>query len=73
MDFDLTYSGKEKIENLQSIPSGQQYQLRNCVVNKVQAMDSNGYEVVSSHTFGIGKVEKKGSFDLTVSTQLSTL
>ena len=72
MDFDLTKPGKQKIENLRSIPSGPQYQLRNCVVNKVQEMGSNGYEIVSNHTFGIGKVEKK-TFDFTVCTKLTIL
>ena len=68
--FDLTKSGKIEIE-IPQLPSGASHKLQSCAVNEVAQMSSNGYEIVSSQTFGIDSINwKLKTFSLTVSSQL---
>ena len=68
--FDLTKSGKIEIE-IPQLPSGGSDKLQSCAVSEVAQMNSNGYEIVSSHAFGIDSIKwKLKTFSLTVSSQL---
>ena len=68
LEFDLTKSGQQSIKNL-PIPSAKKYERLHFDVDEVAQMSSNGYEIVSSHTFGIGSIDAAlDTFYLTVST-----
>lgn len=66
LDFDLTKSGLKKIRNLK-VPRKWKRRLQKCVINKVEQMRSNGYKIVSRHTFKIGNIySASDTFDLNV-------
>ena len=60
----MTDRGDEKLIN-RNLDDKSQKHLKNCVVNKVEQMNSTGYETVASHPFSVDN--KKNHFELEVS------
>ena len=59
-EIDMTVRGDEKLIN-RNLDDKSQKHLKNCVVNKVEQMNSTGYETVASHPFS---VDNKKHFEL---------
>ena len=60
-EIDMTVSGDEKLIN-SNLDDKSQKHLKNCAVNKVEQMNSTGYETVASHPFSVDN--KKHHFEL---------
>ena len=63
--IDLDKNDFITIKNL-NLPEGMQYKFLNCAINKLEQMNSYGYETVSTHPFTIGTIAAK-EFNINVS------